>query len=135
MTKDLGFEQILGDDTNALAKHLIEDVILPDLIIKTPEEAGVKDLIGQVGAAYPNGIVMPGRVWYAHHGSAPVFEWSHKCDGPGPCGGPLRPDLAAMWEQVLKRKACAGTWKCSHAVAWGKYQNVHDRFGRAVGEL
>lgn len=104
LTKDLGFKQVLGDETNALAKHLVEDVILQDLITMTPEEAGVTELVKKAGASYPNGIVMPAIVWYAHHGSAPVFEWSHKCDGPGPCGGPLRPDPAGMWEQVLKRK-------------------------------
>lgn len=106
LTKECGYHAVCGDSTNALANYLVEDEILPDLVIKTPAEAKVTDLLpNQHGstAAYPNGIVMPALVWYAHHGSAPVFEWVHPCDDAG-CGGPGRPKPIDMWTQVIKRK-------------------------------
>jgi len=101
LTSECGYEAILGDETNALPKYLSEDEILPDLKIMTPEEANVSALVS--GGSYPNGIAMPGIVWYAHHGSAPVFEWVHPCKAPG-LGGPDRPEPVDMWEEVIKRK-------------------------------
>ena len=101
LTKDFGYKEVIGDDTNALAKYLVEDEILPALVTKTPEEAKVKDLVS--AGSHSNGIVMPAVLWYAHHGSAPVFEWAHECKAPG-LGGPDRPEPSDMWEQVVKRK-------------------------------
>ena len=101
LTKECGYKAVIGDETNALAKYLVEDEILPALLTKTPEEAHVKDVVPE--GSYPNGIVMPAIIWYAHHGSAPVFEWVHECKAPG-FGGPDRPEPSDMWAQVLKRK-------------------------------
>jgi hypothetical protein len=100
LTKDYGYDAVLGDETNALALWLKEDEILPNLLIVTPDEAQVSNLLPTAaGGSYPNGLVQPGMVWYAHHGS-PVFEWVH--DGSPPGAG--RPDPVALWECVLKRK-------------------------------
>jgi hypothetical protein len=101
LTKDFGYTAVLGDETNVLANWLKEDELLPDLVIATPEEAQVTNLLPE-GSNYPNGIVMPGMIWYAHHGS-PVFEWTKTMEAPG-YGGPGRPDPVALWETVLKRK-------------------------------
>jgi hypothetical protein len=101
LTKDFGYDAVLGDETNALALWLKEDEILPNLTIATPGEAQVLHLLPE-GSTYPNGIVMPAMVWYAHHGS-PVFEWVNNIDAPG-YGGPGRPDPVALWETVRKRK-------------------------------
>lgn len=102
LTKDYGYDSVIGDETNALANYLIEDEILPDIAIKTPSEAKVGDLV--TPGTYPNGMVMPGMLWYAHHGNM-VFQWAAKwdesCDTPG---GPGRPEPDDLWKQVLKRK-------------------------------
>lgn len=109
LTKDYGFSAVLGDETNALANWFIEDELLPKLVIATPEEAHVADVL-PAGSTYPNGIVMPGMVWYAHHGN-PVFEWTKKMEAPG-YGGPGRPDPVALWETVLKRKHALDGGNC-----------------------
>lgn len=100
LTKDFGYDMVLGDDTNALAKWLMEDEILPNLVIKTPQEANVQDIVPE--GSHPNGIVMAGQAWWAHHGMI-AFEWESKCEEPD-FGGPNRPDPKFVWEQVLKRK-------------------------------
>lgn len=101
LTKDFGYDAVLGDDTNALAKWLQEDEILPRLVTLTPAEAHVTELLPP-GSTYPNGMVLPGMVWYAHHGN-PVFQWEKTCEAPG-YGGPGRPDPEDLWAAVLKRK-------------------------------
>mmetsp|Transcript_35181 Transcript_35181/g.54875 ORF Transcript_35181/g.54875 Transcript_35181/m.54875 type:complete len:212 (-) Transcript_35181:56-691(-) len=100
LTKDYGFDQVLGDDTNALAKYLVDDCILEHLVTSTPEEAQVKDII--TPGSYPNGLVQPGMIWYAHHGSL-VLQWESKVEEPH-FGGPTRPVPQDTWEQVMKRK-------------------------------
>lgn len=102
LTKDCGFSEVVGDSSNALANYLIDDVVLQNLKIMSPEEAGVSDLVE--AGSYPNGIVMPGIVCYGHHEAAPVFEWTHPCDQQGNKGGPLRPEPDDMWKAVIKRK-------------------------------
>jgi len=78
LSKNLGFNKVLGDETCALAKYLVEDEILPDLQTSTPKEAHVEEFI--TPGTYSNGIVQPGMVFYAHHGNlalqweAPVLE-------------------------------------------------------------
>lgn len=84
LTKSYGYDKVLGDATNALANWLKEDELLPN--IATVEKEG-----------YPNGMVLPAQIWYAHHGS-PVFEWIKATDEPG-C-----PEPSAVWTQVVKRK-------------------------------
>lgn len=84
LTKSYGYSLVLGDCTNALANWLKEDELLPGLA--TVDKDG-----------YPNGMVLPAQIWYAHHGS-PVFEWYKVMDEPG------RPDPSAVWTQVVKRK-------------------------------
>lgn len=100
LTKEWGYDLVIGDDTNALALYLKEDELLPNLEIKTPEELKVQSLI--TPGTYPNGIVLAGQAWWAHHGMI-VFEWSSKFDASH-LGGPNRPDPTYVWEQVLKRK-------------------------------
>jgi hypothetical protein len=102
LTKEYGYDAVLGDDSNALANYLIEDEILPGLVIKSPLDAKVQDLVEP--GSYPNGIVMPGMIWYAHHGNM-VFQWvtnyDESCHAPG---GPGRPEPDDLWKQVMKRK-------------------------------
>ena len=80
----------------------MEDEILPDLTIIKPDEAKITDYI--TPGSYPNGIVMPAMIWYAHHGNI-VFQWVSKYDPSAdlPCG-PGRPDFDDLWKQVKKRK-------------------------------
>lgn len=102
LTKEYGYDGVLGDETNALAKWLIEDEILPDLVIQPLDEAHVDRTLLPDTATYPHGMVMPGMVWYAHHGN-PVFQWVKEFQPPG-YGGPGRPDPDALFQEVLKRK-------------------------------
>ena len=100
LANEFGYDLVIGDETLALAKYLMEDEILPGLKIATPEEAKVQDLVPK--NSYPNGIVMPGMVWYAHHGNL-VFQWASRFEEPG-LGGPNRPEPLDLWEHILKRK-------------------------------
>lgn len=72
LTEKFGFSEVIGDDTNALAKYLVDDCILENLATKSREEFSEKDKIPE--GAYPNGVVLPGMIWYAHHGSL-VLQW------------------------------------------------------------
>ena len=103
LTKDFGYDLVIGDETNALANHLKEDEVLPGLITATPGEAKVAQNLITEGA-YPNGIVMPAMVWYAHHGNL-VLQWESKFEEASGWGGPSgRPEVANLWEMILKRK-------------------------------
>jgi hypothetical protein len=88
LTKNFGFTEVIGDETNALAKYLVDDCILENIVTHTPEEAKVQDLI--TPGTYPNGLVQPGMIWYAHHGSL-VLQWECKAEAPQ-FGGPNRPN-------------------------------------------
>jgi hypothetical protein len=87
LTKDFGFSEVIGDETNALAKYLVDDCILEKLVTSTPEEAKVQDLI--TPGTYSNGMAQPGMIWYAHHGSL-VLQWEAVVEDPH-FGGPNRP--------------------------------------------
>jgi len=80
LTTEFGFEEVIGDETNALAKYLVEDCILENILTKTPEEANVKHLVTE--GTYPNGMVLPCMIWYAHRGSL-VLQWESKGDKAG----------------------------------------------------
>lgn len=89
LTKDFGYDQVLGDDTNALAKYLVDDCILEHLVTMSPEDAKLTEQVSKGPGTYPNGIVMPGMIWFAHHGSL-VLQWESKVEEPD-FGGPHRP--------------------------------------------
>ncbi|KAL3944017.1 MAG: hypothetical protein SGBAC_001927 [Bacillariaceae sp.] len=115
LTTKLGFDEVIGDDTNALANYLVEDCILENIKIITPEEAHVADTVTE--GTYPNGMVQPGMIWYAHHGSL-VLQWESEVTPPD-FGGRNRPLPQDMWEEVMKRK---------HALDVGKdVMPVHGR--------
>jgi hypothetical protein len=79
LTKTYGYDAVLGDETLALAKWLVEDEVLPDLVTTTPQELGVT----VPENSHKNGVVLPGIIWYAHHGNM-VFQWVAKVPGgPG----------------------------------------------------
>jgi len=59
LTKEYGYDMVIGDDSCALAKHLKEDFVLEHLVFATPEEAHVQDLVPE--GSYPEGIAMPGK--------------------------------------------------------------------------
>jgi hypothetical protein len=101
LTKEFGYDMVIGDETNALANWLKEDEVLPDLVTATPEQAHVKDQVKE--GSYPNGMVQPGMVWYAHHGNM-VFHWVKPFNAETGWGGPGRPEPLDLWQQVLKRK-------------------------------
>ncbi|KAL7567827.1 hypothetical protein ACA910_000573 [Epithemia clementina (nom. ined.)] len=105
LTKDRGFDLVIGDDTNALANWLKDDMILENLVITTPDDAQVsdKEKAAMVGT-YPNGLVNPAMVWYAHHGNL-VLHWESAFDPEkGKTGQKGRPEFEHMWQVVLKRK-------------------------------
>ena len=95
LTKDFGFSEVIGDDTNALANYLVEDCILEHLVTKSPEEAKVTGLIKE--GTYPNGIVQPGMIWYAHHGSL-VLQWESKGEDAS-FFTPTRPNPPGKWKR------------------------------------
>mmetsp|Transcript_5361 Transcript_5361/g.11357 ORF Transcript_5361/g.11357 Transcript_5361/m.11357 type:complete len:223 (-) Transcript_5361:64-732(-) len=105
LTKEHSYDLVLGDETNALANYLKEDMILEDLVVTTPDDAKVsaEEQKAMVGT-YPNGMVNPAMVWYAHHGNL-VLNWTSKFDvEKGETGEKGRPDIDQVWEHVVKRK-------------------------------
>ena len=78
------YNQVLGDDTCALATYLLDEEILPDLIT-TPKE----DL--NITKGYPNGVVQPGFVIYAHHGNL-VCHWEATVTKENALGAANRPN-------------------------------------------
>lgn len=124
LTKDYGYSEVLGDDTCALAEYLKEDEILPNLVTSTPQEAHVEEYI--TPNTYPNGMVQPGMVFFAHHGSL-TCHWEAKVEEATQFGATERPLPDEIWKQVLKRKhaldhgnaimpVCASQLKmCTHA--------------------
>lgn len=100
LTKDYGFFQVLGDSTSGLANFLKEDQLLPHIVTATPEQAQVQSAV--TAGSYPNGMVQPAMLWYAHHGSL-ALQWEAKFEAPH-FGGPYRPQPSEIWAQVLKRK-------------------------------
>lgn len=101
LTKDFGYDEVIGDETLALAKHLVDDEVLPRLKTASIEDAKLQDVI--TAGTYPNGIVMPGMIWYAHHGTI-TLQWECEFDGQSNVGGPGRPDPGHLWEEIKKRK-------------------------------
>jgi hypothetical protein len=100
LTVNHGYSEVLGDETCALAKYLVDDCLLEKLVTSTPQEAQVEKSI--TPGTYPNGIVQPGMIWYAHHGSV-VVQWEATVEPPH-FGGPNRPHPEELFEQVMKRK-------------------------------
>jgi hypothetical protein len=100
LTSKLGFSQVIGDETNALAKFLQEDEVLGDLRIIPVDSLKAPAAKKHSTSTYPNGVVLPSQVWYAHHGNL-VSQWTVKA---GSLGGPGRPAPAELWAAVLKRK-------------------------------
>ena len=102
LTTELGFAQVLGDETNALAKYfkdfLKEEEILGDLDIVDVKTLKADDDIKKSPSTYPTGLASPCILWYAHKGML-VLEWASANNG-----GPGRPDCAEMWAKVQKRK-------------------------------
>lgn len=105
LSKEYMFDLVIGDETNALANYLKEDMILEELVITTPGEALVsEDEKKAMVGTYPNGLVNPAMIWYAHHGNL-VLQWASVFDpAKGRTGQKGRPEIESMWQVVLKRK-------------------------------
>lgn len=102
LTKNYDFHEVIGDETNALAKYLVEDCILENLVTTTLSEAKFEKLVSP--GSYPNGLVQPGMLWYAHHGNL-VLHWESKAVECDPnFEAKSRPAPVDVWNQVLKRK-------------------------------
>lgn len=100
LTKDHGFDQVVGDETCALSKYLLGDYLLEKLITSPFKDIRPSDKTESPGT-YPNGVVQPGMIWYAHH--TVVLEWEATVKAPH-LGATDRPDPKALFEEVLKRK-------------------------------
>ena len=94
LTKELGYSEVLGDETCALAKYLKDDEILPHLMINTPQEVRVEEFIAP--GTYPNGLVQPGMVFYAHHGNL-ALQWEAPVLDTNSFGAANRPQPAGAF--------------------------------------
>ena len=105
LTTKHGYDLVIGDDQNALAEYLQDDMILEHLVITTPKEANVspEEMELMVGT-YPKGMVQPALVWYAHHGTLVLHWTSQYAPEKGQTGQKGRPEIDSMWEMVMKRK-------------------------------
>lgn len=88
LTEKFGFEEVIGDQTNALAKYLVDECLLENLVITTTKEANAENLVSE--GTYQNGLVQPGMLWYAHHGNL-VLRWTSEAHAPS-FGGAYRPN-------------------------------------------
>eukprot|EP00536_Pseudo-nitzschia_multiseries_P002277 jgi/Psemu1/317852/estExt_fgenesh1_pm.C_300019 len=100
LTKDHGFDQVVGDETCALSKYLVEDGLLEKLTTSAFDDIRPSDTTDSPGR-YPNGVVQPGMIWYAHH--TVVLEWEATVEPPY-FGATNRPNPRELFEVVVKRK-------------------------------
>ncbi|MGV2389322.1 MAG UNVERIFIED_CONTAM: hypothetical protein LVR29_16925 [Microcystis novacekii LVE1205-3] len=85
------FDLVIGDKTASLAKYLIEDEILPQLDINpVREELKTKYSIGDED--YPEGLVQPGMVLFAHKGNL-IMHWEAEVSEATLYGAANRPDI------------------------------------------
>jgi hypothetical protein len=117
LTSEHGFTQVIGDETNALAKYLVNDELLPKLQTVPLEEYlsarrkdDNEDEIGDgppSSSTYPNGMVLPGQIWFARRGVV-VEQWEfEKESSPNSFGGKNsgRPCPVSIWNELQKRVA------------------------------
>lgn len=90
------YKQVIGDETCALANYLQEEEILPNLITTPKEDLNLTE-------GYPNGVVQPAFVIYAHHGNL-VCHWETTVTEENAMGGANRPNPEELWSEVLHRK-------------------------------
>jgi hypothetical protein len=84
------YKEVIGDETCALAKHLVDDEILPDLLFTPKEDLNLTE-------GYPNGVVQPGFVMYANHGNL-VCHWVQEVvAAENAMGGANRPNPEGMF--------------------------------------
>lgn len=84
------FDLVIGDKTAALAKYLIDDVILPKLDISPPRDA-LKTNHNFGDRDYPEGLVQPGMAIFAHKGSL-CMHWEAEVNEANLYGAANRPD-------------------------------------------
>ena len=86
-----GYSLVVGDDTNTLAAHLVEDQLLPKLSVQPLEDIQVKESkTFSRPTGYPNGLVQPGMVIYAHRGNM-IMHWEAKVEKSNVYGAANRP--------------------------------------------
>jgi hypothetical protein len=82
---------VIGDKTAALAKYFIEDEILPELTIQPiREELKHKHSLGD--DEYPEGLVQPGMVIFAHKGNL-IMHWEAPVTEANGYGAANRPEM------------------------------------------
>lgn len=86
------YDLVIGDKTAALAKYFIEDEILPKLDIN-PLRDELKAKHGLGDNEYPEGLVQPGMVIFAHKGNL-VMHWEAEVTEGNLYGAANRPDVA-----------------------------------------
>ena len=78
-----------------------DEELLPKLVITPKTDAHLpKDVF--ISGEYPNGIVQPAMLFYAHHG-VEVLNWVAKVNRPY-YGASSRPAPSEVWRKVQKRK-------------------------------
>lgn len=101
LTRDHGFDQVLGDETCALSRFLVEDGWLSKLTTSSSLSEIKPTESTESPGSYRNGVVQPGMIWYAHH--TVVLEWEATVEPPY-FGATNRPNPRELFEEVLKRK-------------------------------
>lgn len=73
LTAELGFDAVIGDESNALANYfkefLTEEEILGDMDILPLADLQAGDDVKKAVSTYHNGVALPCMLWYAHSGS------------------------------------------------------------------
>lgn len=84
------FDLVVGDKSAALGTYLVDDMLLPDLDIN-PVREDVKVENNLSDDDYPEGIVQPGMVVFAHKGNL-VMHWEAKVTEENAFGAANRPE-------------------------------------------
>jgi hypothetical protein len=84
------YDLVTGDKTASLAKYLIEDELLPKLNI-SPAGDATKVKYSLRDDDYPEGLVQPGMVIFAHKGNL-VMHWEAEVTEANLYGAANRPD-------------------------------------------
>lgn len=85
------FDMVIGDKSAALAKYLVDDVILPDLDINPPREETKK-----AHNLTDDDLVQPGMVIYAHKGNL-CMHWEAPVNEANGYGAANRPEPASKY--------------------------------------
>mmetsp|Transcript_22745 Transcript_22745/g.33729 ORF Transcript_22745/g.33729 Transcript_22745/m.33729 type:complete len:192 (-) Transcript_22745:364-939(-) len=107
-----GVDLVLSDPTHALANYYKEDELLPGITFTDPKDG------------FPNGMVQPAFIVYAHHGTECAHWEQSDVSEATEFGAANRPEPKALWEAVMHRKHALDNGNAAIPVHGSKLEKV-----------